>query len=528
MASKNYTHSKISFTNSASVNLEADAVFTGSGEDVSIYSSITINIIASHVSANPGISVQFSQNNINWDIKITDSQIWAGNYNKTFDVRSRYFRIVYTNGSVAQTSFRLQCIFNSTKLSNVDNAQAVVYPDEMYDAFSRLRVSSPTTIFEVSHNNSKRPDIISEKTTSGGTPTYQVNESCVDMDVDTTSDASVIRQSREYIPYQPGKSFMIMQTGILNAKSGGNEPDCRTRIGLFDDQNGVFFQYTGTTVSVNLRSYVTGSVVDLSVSQTSWNIDKLDGTGVSGIILDNTKAQIFLMDLEWLGVGRIRYGLVMQGKIHYVHHIYNANAKSSVYMTRATLPIRYEIVNTGTTNGEGEMKMICATVLSEGGYEPFGQPYSVGRSGSQTRTGVSSTIVPLVAIRLKTGYKRVLVKISGSSIMCTTGGNLVYYIYHFLSPSSTPLGAESWTDAPDNSAIEYDVSNTTLDTSDAHIMYQGYVANNSDYSIASLDRLIKLTSDIDGVSDYVVLAVQKIGGGSETVVGSLHWLEYHT
>lgn len=528
MSAKNYTHSKISFNNSTTTNLGAGAIYTGTGEDVSIYASITINIIASHVSANPGISVQFSQDNINWDIKITDTQIWAGNYNKIFDVRSRYFRIVYTNGSVAQTSFRLQCIFNSSKLSNVDNAQAVVYPDEMYDAFSRLRVSGPTTIFEVSHNTDKRSHIISEKTTSGGTSTYQANESCVDMEVDTTSDASVIRQSREYISYQPGKSFMMMLTGILNAKSSGNESDCRTRIGLFDDQNGVFFQYTGTTVSVGLRSYVTGSAVDISVAQTSWNIDKLDGTGKSGIILDITKAQIFLMDLEWLGVGRVRYGLVMQGKIHYIHHIYNANSKSSVYMTRATLPIRYEIVNTGTTNGEGKMKMICSTVLSEGGYEPFGHPYSIGRSGTQTRTGISSTIVPLVTIRLKTGYKRVLIKISGSSIMCTTGGNLVYYLYHFLSPSSTPLGAESWANAPDHSAIEYDVSNTTLDVSDAHIIYQGYVSSNADYSVASLDRLIKLTSDIDGVSDYVVLAVQKIGGGSETVLGSIHWLEYHT
>ena len=279
-----------------------------------------------------------------------------------------------------------------------------------------------------------------------------------------------------------------------------------------------------------MRSYVTGSVVDTSVAQASWNIDAMDGTGVSGVNLDATKAQIYVFDLEWLGVGRVRTGIVYGGNIYYVHQFINANSNTSTYMTRGSLPIRYQIDNDATTNGAGTLKMICATAISEGGFEPLGYPYTTGLSDNDELV-VGTTIVPLISIRLSSGdttNKRVVCKILGAHIMSTSNTNATYYIYHYLSPASSPLTGGSWANVGSHSSMEVNKAATAIDTTDAHLMFQGYLSNNTDFDAQTLERTIVLTSDIDANTDYVILAAQKIGTGTDTFVGSLQWAEFAT
>ena len=411
------------------------------------------------------------------------------------------------------------------------NDRIVRYKDASYDAFSRLRTSNPYTLFQVSHNTNIRSHQIASKTANGGTETWQENESCVDMAVTTTASSQVIRQSRPYITYQPGKSLCIMCTGVLNANSNG--VDCDTKIGLFDDRNGVYFTYANG-LSVVLRSYVGGSVVNTSVAQASWNIDVMDGdddsSNPSGINLDASKTQIFMFDLEWLGIGRVRVGIVQGGSIYYVHEFLNANVQTTAYMTRATLPIRYQIDNTATTNGAGTLKMICMTAISEGGFEAHGYPSSSGLVDNDEIT-VGTTILPIVSIRLKSGdytHKRVLCKLLCSQIMCISSANMVYFIYHYLSPAASPLTGGSWADVGSHSSMEVNKTATAINTTDAHVMYQGYFSNNTDFDAKTLERTVSITSDVDANTDYIVLAAQKIGTGTDDVLGALVWTEFTT
>lgn len=104
----------ISFNNGSTATLLANAVYTGTGEDVTNYSEMRVSVIANVASANDGISIQQSTDNTNWDI--TDVYTIPANTGKTFVVprQARYFRVVYTNGGTNQASFRLQVVLNRT------------------------------------------------------------------------------------------------------------------------------------------------------------------------------------------------------------------------------------------------------------------------------------------------------------------------------------------------------------------------------------------------------------------------------
>lgn len=102
----------ISAANSSTANLAAGAVFTGTSEEVTQYTSVTVSIYTSHVNATDGLQMQQSMDGTNWDI--IDAYNIPATTGKTFAVHcvARYFRLVYTNGATATTSLRIQTIYH--------------------------------------------------------------------------------------------------------------------------------------------------------------------------------------------------------------------------------------------------------------------------------------------------------------------------------------------------------------------------------------------------------------------------------
>jgi hypothetical protein len=227
-----------------------------------------------------------------------------------------------------------------------------------------LRVSPPVTLFDSQNRYAKSADF-DEALSGSATVTYSADESSVLLNVTSASGDKVIRETRRVFAYQPGKSLLVMNTFVMPTAHA----NLRCRVGYYGVNNGVFFERAGTALRMVRRTYTSGSVVDNVVAQADWNGDKLDGTGSSGLTIDTTKSQIFWQDFEWLGVGSVRTGFVINGKFIVCHTFNHANILALVYMTTAILPIRYEIENTGATDGSRTMKQICSTVISEGGYE---------------------------------------------------------------------------------------------------------------------------------------------------------------
>lgn len=235
------------------------------------------------------------------------------------------------------------------------------------DAFGRLRVSQPITIFDSQHQYNINTLVWDSGLSTGtGAVTHLPNESAAQLSTGgTASGAKAVLQTKAYHRYQPGKSQLVLFTGTF----GAAVTNVRRRYGYFDTNNGLFFEQTSAAFSVVARSYASGTAVGTAVAQSAWNIDTLDGTGPSGITIDHTKSQIFLIDLEWLSVGRVRFGFVLGGQIVYCHEFGHINANAGPYMTTANLPIRAEVENTGTAAGVNTFKQICASVISEGGQE---------------------------------------------------------------------------------------------------------------------------------------------------------------
>ena len=191
------------------------------------------------------------------------------------------------------------------------------------------------------------------------------------------------------------------------------------RAGCFDDQNGMFWEYTGSvlnvvrrsatqqlsgTVAINANSntvtgtntrftqqvragdkivirgmthYVTGVasatsltvtpdfrgvtnvtgvksslVQETRITQSQFNIDKLDGTGPSGFLFDPGKMQMMGIQYTWYGAGFIDY-MVRGGDGNWVfaHRIKNNNVNTEAHMRTGNLPVRYSIDNDGSPAG---------------------------------------------------------------------------------------------------------------------------------------------------------------------------------
>lgn len=269
------------------------------------------------------------------------------------------------------------------------------------DAFGRLRVSNPVTLFD-SQNRYIDGEQFSSITATSGNVVYVANESSFNLNVSSASGSSVIRQSKTVQAYQPGKSLLTMNTFAMATLKA----NLRQRVGYFTADNGIYFEANGTSLFLVIRSSTTGSVVEERIAQASWNGDTLNGAGSSGITLDPTLTQIFWNDIEWLGVGNVRAGFVINGQFIVCHTFQHANqpGNTTVYMTTATLNPRYEITNTGATSGNSTMKQICSTVISEGGFTPSTKIGYVTNNTTATRVSSANTVTSLCSIRLNPAY----------------------------------------------------------------------------------------------------------------------------
>lgn len=402
------------------------------------------------------------------------------------------------------------------------------------DAFGRLRVSNPYTLFEFNQINGLNPLLIDVSLNGTGTQTHSL-DSYVQMNVSGQGD-SVIRQSHEYIPYQPGKSRLVQMTGVLYTNSSTEATSALTsRIGTFDASMGLFVQMQNGQISVVLRH----PALTQTIARSAWD-DPLDGTGPSGVSVDFSKAQIYTFDMEWLGVGRIRCGIIQSGMFHYYYTFNHINALTAPYSPMAKLPLRYEITSTGSANS---MRMICGTVLSEGGFVPFGREFVYG---SFTRDGVKQIavttgdpLIPLIALRLRPvdNFRHTTVKVKRVDIFPTINNTWGAWKL-LLNPTFATGSITAWTDydVARESAVQVAAfaNGSTIDVSGSGYMLAGdyFVTRTNSTLTSSTDELVAapaITTGLSGVSDIVVLAANNLttggGGNSTDILCNLRWIE---
>ena len=387
------------------------------------------------------------------------------------------------------------------------------------DAFGRLRVSTPFTLFDSSHRFADN-NLWSTAIATGGTTTFNSFQGLMDLNVTASSGSEVVRETIKVFSYQPGKSLLVLSTFVMSPA----KTNLRQRVGYYGTQNGLYVQLNDSTLSFVERSLVTGVVTESVVNQSSWNVDPMDGNGPSGITLDITKAQILFMDIEWLGLGTVRMGFVINGNYYVCHKFHHANVITSTYITTASLPLRYEITNTGATSGASTLKQICSTVLSEGGYELRGAQQAVGTPITSPKTlSTAGTFYPIVSIRLKSTR---LDGIAVATALSAIGNTAANFNWQVVTGGTTTGG--SWVSAGASSSVEYNLTGSSF--TGGRVIASGYFTATASTSV-SVDilraALLSTQLERDGLTatPYEFTLTLAAGTNNETVFGSMDWEE---
>jgi hypothetical protein len=400
----------------------------------------------------------------------------------------------------------------------IPNAQRLGWSTFRTDMFGRTKISEPYTLFDSQHRYKESGDF-SDETTGTATVSYLPNESTALLTIGTASGDKITRESKKVFPYQPGKSLQVMQTFVFAPPKAG----LRQRAGYFSRQNGVYLEQDGFDAYIVIRSFTTGQVVNLRVPQSEWNVDRLDGTGPTDLVIDLTKAQIFITEYEWLGAGSIRIGFMIDGVFVTAHQFNHANLISTVYITTATLPVRYEIENTAATSSSSAMRQICVSVLSNGGYQRTTEDWTASRTNT---VNISSNFYPIVAIRLASGRTDAVITPTGLSVLPIAQGN---YEYALVRNPTAVTGGTWLTHTASTGNVEYNISATAM--TGGSTVFEGLLSSSNqaqgtvnlgNADVVRVDLQLGRTNADTPVSDVLVLAVKSLGG-TQSCIGSLSW-----
>jgi hypothetical protein len=388
------------------------------------------------------------------------------------------------------------------------------------DAFGRLRVSEPFTLFDSSHRYSDN-DLWSTGTTGTAAATFSADEGLVNLTVGSANNDEVVRETTKIFAYQPGKSLLVMNTFVM----GTAKANLRQRVGYYGTANGFYIERDGTSAYFVERSSVSGVVVNTQVAQANWNQDPLDGTGPSGITLDLDKSQILYMDIEWLGLGTARMGFIIDGQFVPAHNFNHANLTTTTYITTASLPLRYEMKNTAATSGASTLKQVCSTVISEGGFALTGLQQAIGIPITAPITlTTAGTFYPLVSIRLKTTRLDAIVVLTALSILALS--NNVNYEWRLVASGTTTGG--TWVSAGTNSGVEYNITGTSF--TGGRILASGYTqgSNQGSTTVDILKQALFANQlERNGITGtaFELTLIAAASTNSSTILASLDWEE---
>lgn len=386
-------------------------------------------------------------------------------------------------------------------MSYFEKTQILAADSPSIDAFGKWRVSNPSTLFDskqVFNNNSFFFDSYNT-----GSSNIVYNSGSASSNLNLTGTGRAIRQTKRSFHYQPGKSQQTIITGIFGAGVSG----VTKGMGSYDDNDGIFFQQNGDSFGVVLRKTINGVKTDTFISQSNWNVDKLNGTGPSALTLDITKAQIYSVDYEWLGVGRVRYYVVLKGVPRLIHEITNYNALDTVYMRNPNLPIRFEISGSGTST----LTQICSTVISEGGFNDNGERTVVHDGYSAISASQYSV---LMYVRIHPSASNVTIIPEQLDLLVSPGNNAKYGGRWDLLLNPTTSDTPVWSTVTGSSVTQFSVQPTPGSISNVgKVIATGYFAGTGGSNFANnvkFDPFFGLGKTYQGTSDVLAIAVKQI------------------
>ena len=512
--------------------------------DVSCSPNVTVDpVINIDVSCDPQVDVSLNQT-VTLDVSF--SPIIDLSYNQTLqiDVSFNPTIDVSCNAQVDVSfnpAYTIDISFSPTIVYDVSAVAVTSTVVANPDAFGRARVSNPYTLFEFTSilgkgQSAQGPDVMDEDISGPNSVSAWDPQSYVTMDI--SGAGYVVRQSHKYIPYQPGKSKLVYMTGVMYhnpfTNPGYTTTGLISRIGHFDASMGVYFECSGGTMAVALRNNGTTEYA----TQLLWD-DPLDGTGVCPVAVDFTKAQIYVFDFEWLGVGQVRCGIVQGGQLYYCHAFTHINTLDAPYTRTAKLPLRYEIRGTAAT--KNSMHMICGTIISEGGFSPMTHTfhYPVAASTAADLLGLNidfpsgtGEFAPFISLRVRDLYPQRYGTIKIKNVDFFSASSTKFGAWQVLLNTDISNGSNTWITYDSSASIaEYAVHTNAARVSGGKVIASGFYGSRANATlIQTIEDLLNAPAVCfrnlpDGQSDIVTITANSLSSGSNPVYLSLEWIE---
>lgn len=548
-------------------------IFSGTETITTGYNTIILTIQSSVNSISGGIQIYLYA-----DGETHNSPFYTDTYNantlyiKNFTITKKNYYINYTSVNTATISDTVN--INSRLSTDLDssitynNATSFDFSQEFaLDAFGKLRVANPMTVLDIKFPGQSNGTTSFLNNTlllcsniSGSFSAVSSNSKLV---ISGTGNGWYISQSRKYCVYQPGKSLLFMASGIVcpcDSLFTSYISGYIGRIGYYSNNinasgtnynvpyNGLYFQYDSSGCNICIAN--NGTIT--TYPQSSWNLDIMNGTGPSGLNLLFNNAQLFVIDMEWLGVGRIRFGFYAYGKIQYCHQITNLNILKNPYTGNINLPIRYELIGSDSPapSTQAYILQICSTVISEGGFNPIGRPFSISLGTTPVSISTQNIETPILILRQSMNSTSSLnnnlnTNILPSAITMINQSNsnltlLTLRLYQAENVSNVgtisqwyEINSTTQSLTPYLSVAQYATTvNSGFTTTNSIVLDYKYFYGNVSSSINNLegifsDQILHITSNIQGQSDYLVITVTNLSTNNSSIFVSLNWNEIY-
>jgi len=405
-------------------------------------------------------------------------------------------------------------------MSFIFNNQVSYSDSASLDAFGRLRTAAVTNLLDIKHVYDKNPLQVDELIEGSATSVFNQEYARVRMSTSANNDL-VIRQSKTHPIYQPGKG-QLFEASFSNFQL---ETNIIKRVGSFQSTTGTpynsvfdgyFLESNGVTNEISFQLWRSGTTV-FSAATSVWDNTAFDPTSFTW-----SNTNLMTVDYQWLGVGRMRFGMSLSGQTFYFTEHNCANNEPNVYMSSPNQPIRYEIRQVGV--GSGYFDMICSQTSLEGALNGLYSTIGVQHSTTTTLT-TSDTKYPYIGYRLKQDYTSVTSQFSSLSVLNTSNDNYLSTIEFNPTISTTP----TWEDIP-NSPFQYALftgTTTATVTSPGHIMSSliGQAGTSALTTLKVDDNQIRVGSNIDGTLDEMWICITPLGANA-TFLGTAEILYY--
>jgi hypothetical protein len=512
----------ISINNSTTTLLNVDEVFTGASDDVGSYDAISVAIKANLDSAPDGVEFQFSDDETMWytaRYMTYDKDII---FFRTISVKKRYFRIRYTNIDEAQTKFRIQTVLLKDK-DDTDDTSFMLNTQHI-DQLGNIKTANDSwdVLCDVKHISTQDRINTSVYTSGSGSESHSSVNGSLKLSVSRDGDAA-INQTKTYYPIINGKRLRIFITCILNAQFGGNKIGSHSRIGFFDDKNGIYLDYDGRDFSLVLRKINNASsIVTTTVGRYAWNIDSLDGEGISDIVMEPSNLTTYFFEFSSYDRCDIKFGVVVNGRMYYAHSI-NLSDTTVPMLQTTNLPVRCEIVT--NSNGDASMGISTITILGESKYRYKGVNYNVFSDSESVITNEFERVVASIRTVVSTSIASPILIPIKCALSCSDDAILVKYsIYAYKGmPASmnlltTTKGEPSSFVTSESGNASYrlaisDLIDAECDTYRINItsgFFKEYKEINL-YEMLERSKLITLSKNILNSMEYIVITCKSVG-----------------